>query len=186
MCEFSFTMNHTITKGERDDALDQWAVDNNLFEAYQNYRTKTESAREERQKAILNTLDYVRGFFEKVEEFQRRERDDALDQWAVDNNLFEAYQNYRTSTESAREERQKAILNTLDYVRGFFEKVEEFQRSKSYTCSQEADGIRELCSTLSVLERQLVNNLLFAYRTEPSGRFKKSLAFAFADTNLLG
>ncbi|CAJ0603111.1 unnamed protein product [Cylicocyclus nassatus] len=105
----------------------------------------------------------------------KEDRDEALDKWAVDNDLLDVYRKYRTTVESAREERRKAILGTLDYLRGFFERIGELQANKSYTCTQESDGIRELCSTLNFLERRLVDTLMFAYRTGSSEKVKKAL-----------
>ncbi|VDM77018.1 unnamed protein product [Strongylus vulgaris] len=58
------------------------------------------------------------------------------------------YNEYKNATRAAKEERQQAIAKILEDLPKFFEELEKIETNKDYTCKEERNAVRELCSTL--------------------------------------
>ncbi|RCN48340.1 hypothetical protein ANCCAN_05629 [Ancylostoma caninum] len=119
----------------------------------------------------------------------RGERESALDKWADQYGLTDAYNDYKNATNTARQERLKAILKALDDLPKFFTELDRIETSQNYTCEQERKAVRELCSTLDDSASRVADYMLFEYSTNPfSGKLKRASSFDdifFDDLDLL-
>ncbi|KHJ86750.1 hypothetical protein OESDEN_13490 [Oesophagostomum dentatum] len=59
-----------MKRGQREDALDQWAEKHGLSAYYKKYKNATDIAREDRQKALMDILEKLPVFFAKLESIE--------------------------------------------------------------------------------------------------------------------
>ncbi|KAJ1345664.1 hypothetical protein KIN20_000254 [Parelaphostrongylus tenuis] len=62
--------NDTLTRGQREDALQSWAAKHNLLDSYNSYKNITDLARAKKFAAISDTLKNLPQVFRQLEEIQ--------------------------------------------------------------------------------------------------------------------
>ncbi|KAK5974252.1 hypothetical protein GCK32_012931 [Trichostrongylus colubriformis] len=86
----------------------------------------------------------------------RAQREDALDKWAAQYNLMDAYNSYKNTTERARANRQLAVMRGLDELQKFFTELGKIRVDPNITADQESEAIRKLCESLDRPTRMAV------------------------------
>ncbi|EPB75948.1 hypothetical protein ANCCEY_04966 [Ancylostoma ceylanicum] len=86
----------------------------------------------------------------------RGQREKALDNWADQYGLTDAYNRYKNATAAAKGERRKAILKALEDLPKFFNDLEKIETGQNYTYEQERDAVQELRSTLDARDRRVM------------------------------
>ncbi|CAJ0603094.1 unnamed protein product [Cylicocyclus nassatus] len=146
---------------------------NSIFDGFWNRYPFLRGAKWEARKEfsdIINNSTMTKG-----------ERQEAMERWAENNDLSEAYQDYVNATEEARKERQRNIAEILDVLPAFFESLNQIEKDLNLTYNQERDAKRNLCSTIDVRGRHVADFLLDLYHVVPRYTVKPKVARSLRD-----
>lgn len=103
----------------------------------------------------------------------RGQREAALDKWAAQYNLVDAYNSYKNTTEKAKTERREALRKGIDDLAAFFTDLEQLQDDPNITAEEERQATQKLCSALDPSTRMAANYLQRLYDTDTGiGGFK--------------